>query len=113
MDVVTGELRRAADDISQGELDRARAQLRAGLLMTLESPAARAGQIARQMQLFGRVIPIDELVAKVDAISVREVRDLAGQIVTGSAPTIAAVGPSKGLVAADKVADLVGAGVLA
>jgi predicted Zn-dependent peptidase len=111
MEVVTGELRRAADDINQGELDRARAQLRAGLLMTLESPAARAGQIARQMQLFGRVIPIDELVAKVDAITVGQVRDLAGAIVTGSAPTVAAVGPSRGLDGADRLADQLGARV--
>ncbi len=45
--------RRSADK----EVKRARAQLRAGLLMTLESPAARAGQLARQLLLFGRDHP--------------------------------------------------------
>jgi predicted Zn-dependent peptidase len=77
--------------------------------MTLESPAARAGQIARQMQLFGRIIPIEELVATIDAITVRAVRDLAGDIITGSVPTIAAVGPAKGLIRADKFAERLGA----
>jgi predicted Zn-dependent peptidase len=111
MDVVTGELKRAADDLTQAEVDRARAQLRAGLLMTLESPAARAAQIARQMLLFGRVIAIEELVATIDAISVGAVRDLAGAIVTGSAPTIATVGPAKGLVRSEALADRLGAPV--
>jgi predicted Zn-dependent peptidase len=111
MEVITGELNRAADDITQSELDRARAQLRAGLLMTLESPSGRAGQIARQMQLYGRVIPIDELVAKIDAITVRAVRDLAGAIISGSAPTVAAVGPTKALIRADKLAERLGARV--
>ena len=108
MEVVTSELMRAADDISQAELDRARAQLRAGLLMILESPSGRAGQIARQMMLYGRVIPLEELVATIDAIPLAAVRDLAGAIITGSAPTIAAVGPSKGLVHADVLAERLG-----
>ena len=47
MPVVIDELQRAAETITEDEVNRARAQLRAGLLMTLESPASRAGQIAR------------------------------------------------------------------
>ncbi len=113
MEVVTDELKRSADDISQSELDRARAQVRAGLLMMLESPSSRAGQIARQMHIYGRVIPIEEMVAMIDAISVRTVRDLAGSIISGSAPTVAAVGPSKGLIRTDKLAERLGARVLA
>jgi predicted Zn-dependent peptidase len=111
--VVAGELQRAVADITQQEIDRARAQLRAGLLMTLESPAARAGQIARQMQLFGRVIPIEEIVAKIDAITLAQVRDLAGAIIAGSQPTVAAVGPTKGLLASDTLAERLSGRVLA
>jgi predicted Zn-dependent peptidase len=97
MPVVLGELERAAHDIDDRELDRARAQLRAGLLMTLESPTARAGQLARQMLLFGRPIPVDELVAKINAISVADVRRLAESIFTGSRPTVSAVGALNGM----------------
>jgi predicted Zn-dependent peptidase len=97
MPVVIGELERAAHDISDRELQRARAQLRAGLLMTLESPAARAGQIARQLLLFGRPIPVEELVAKIEAISVDDIRNLASRIFTGSVPTVAAVGAINGM----------------
>ncbi|MCR4283549.1 MAG: insulinase family protein [Bauldia sp.] len=113
MPVMLGELERAAHDIDARELDRARAQLRAGLLMTLESPAARAGQLARQFLLFGRPIPVEELVAKIDAITVGDVRSLAGDIFTGSRPTVAAVGALDGMAGYDTLAERFGAPVAA
>jgi predicted Zn-dependent peptidase len=109
MPVLMDELERAADDITEKELARARAQLRAGLLMTLESPAARAGQLARQLLLFGRHIPVEELVAKIDAISAADVRALATRVFTGSAPTVAAVGPVDGLMERGRIAERFGA----
>ena len=109
MPVMLGELERAAHDIDERELDRARAQLRAGLLMTLESPAARAGQLARQLLLFGRPIPSEELVARVNAITVGDVRDLAGDIFAGSVPTVAAVGALGGMMSHDRIAERFGA----
>lgn len=109
MPVMLGELERAAHDINQRELDRARAQLRAGLLMTLESPTGRAGQLARQILLFGRHIPTAELVAKVDAISVADVRKLADQIFTGSRPTVAAIGSLGGMMDTDAIVRRFGA----
>jgi len=107
--VMLGEMERAAHDINERELDRARAQLRAGLLMTLESPTGRAGQLARQILLFGRHIPTAELVAKVNAITVGEVRALADAIFTGSRPTVAAVGALGGMMDHDAIARRFGA----
>jgi len=92
-DLLQTELERASDDIDQSELDRARAQVRSGLLMSMESPASRAGQLARQILLFGRPIPNGELMERLDALSVERVRDLAGRLFTGSRPTLSAVGP--------------------
>jgi len=108
MPVVIGELERAAHDIGEKELQRARAQLRAGLLMTLESPAARAGQIARQLLLFGRVIPTEELVEKIESIGVDDIRSLATKIFTGSSPTLAAVGAINGMIEHAEVASRLG-----
>jgi predicted Zn-dependent peptidase len=79
--------------------------------MTLESPTARAGQLARQMLLFGRPIPVDELVAKINAISVADVRRLAESIFTGSRPTISAVGSLNGMIEHDRLATRFGAPV--
>ncbi len=55
--VIVEELRRSGETILPEELDRARAQYHAGLVMSAESPASRASQIARQLLLFGRPIP--------------------------------------------------------
>lgn len=109
MPVLIGELERAAHDISEKEVKRSRAQLRAGLLMTLESPAARAGQIARQLLIFGRVIPTEELVAQIEAISVDNIRDLATRIFTSGRPTLAAVGALNGMMDHAEVSRRLGA----
>jgi len=95
--VVLDELLRACDGISENEVKRARAQVRASLLMSLESPSARAAQIARQMLVFGRVIDLNELVAKVDAITPTDLRDLGQSIFTDAVPTLASIGPIDGV----------------
>ncbi len=108
MPVILGEIERAAHDLSEEEIARAKAQVRANLVMTLESPSARAGQMARHMQLFGRVIPMDEVVAKVEEVTVDKARALAGEIFTGTTPTLASIGPIDGLLSVDDVASRLG-----
>jgi predicted Zn-dependent peptidase len=87
------ELERAIGGITEAEVARARAQLRAGLLMTLESPAARAGQIARQLMFHGRPLPLDELAARIAAVTPTMVSDFLARMVTEGLPTLAAIGP--------------------
>jgi predicted Zn-dependent peptidase len=111
MPVIVNELERATDDITERELARARAQLRAGLLMTLESPAARAGQLARQLLLFGRLVPVEELVARIEAIDVTAIRNLAHRLFSGSAPTLSTVGPANGIMPREQIAERFGAPV--
>ncbi|MGD9740672.1 MAG: M16 family metallopeptidase [Bauldia sp.] len=103
MPVVIGEVERSAHDLGEVEISRAKAQLRASLVMALESPVARAGQLARQILLFGRPFDIKELVEKVDAVSVEGVRRLAGSIFTGSIPTLASIGPVQRLIRHDDI----------
>lgn len=74
------ELRRAADDITEAEMARARAQMKAGMLMGLESPGNRAERLARMTSIWGRVPCLDETVAKIDAVSVADVRKLAERL---------------------------------
>ena len=61
--------------------------------MSNESPAARGGQNARQLLLFGRLISNDELMERLDAISPKRIQDLAARLFLETVPTIAAVGP--------------------
>ncbi len=108
VDVIVEELQRVSEDIVQEELDRARAQIRSGLLMAQESPASRAGQIARQILLFGRQIPNEELMERLDAISVDRIQDLAGRLFQESKPTLSAVGPVGPLPKLDEISTMLG-----
>jgi predicted Zn-dependent peptidase len=93
MDVVAAELKALAEDgPSAAELARAKAQIKAGLLMALESSSARAEQMARQLIGHGRIIPTEESVARVGQVSRESVGDLAGRMFA-SRPSLAIVGP--------------------
>ncbi|WP_407048245.1 M16 family metallopeptidase [Methyloraptor flagellatus] len=102
--VMIDEIERIGRDLDEAEVARAKAQMRAGLLMSLESPTARASQIARQILIYGRPLTVDEITAKIAAVSVRDVRRLAGEIFRDSAPTVALIGPVAGAPGAGEVA---------
>jgi predicted Zn-dependent peptidase len=90
--VALEELARVQRDVEETELRRARTQTKAGLLMSLESTGSRCEQLARQIQVFGRVIPTAETVARIDAVTVDDVRRAAARTFRG-VPTLAAMGP--------------------
>ena len=107
--VIIEELQRAGESILTEELNRARAQYRAGLIMAHESAASRASQIARQLLLFGRPIGMDELVDRLSKLTVERLTDLSYRLFS-SPPTLAAVGPVASLPSFGAVSDrLVGA----
>jgi predicted Zn-dependent peptidase len=76
------ELKRAADDMTEAEVARSRAQLRAGLLMGLESPSSRAERNARLLSIWGRIPDVSEAVAKIDAVDASAVRAFAADLTT-------------------------------
>ncbi len=86
----------AAKRPDAGEVRRAKAQLKAGLLMSLESPIARAEQMARQTLALGRLVPTAELIEKVDAVDADQVRNLAERLLTHSTLSFALAGAGKG-----------------
>jgi len=90
--VIIDELQKAGEKILQEELDRARAQYRAGLIMSAESPASRASQIARQLLLFGRPIAKEELMERLSALTIERLTDLSARLFS-TKPTLTAVGP--------------------
>jgi predicted Zn-dependent peptidase len=90
--------------VDLAELDRARAQLKASLVMSLESPSARADQIARQHLVYGKVPEVSEILAKVDAVEVDDVTRVAAQTFTGSTLSLAVVGDTSQLANSDELA---------
>jgi predicted Zn-dependent peptidase len=97
MRVVVDQISTAADTLTEPEVARAKTQMKAGLLMALESSGARAEQLARQLMAYGRPLPMEEVVAKVDAVTVESAREAGRALIGRSRPAIAALGPSSTL----------------
>lgn len=91
--VILQELRSATEQITDEEVIRVRNQIRAGLLMSLESPGARASQLARHQILWGRPIPMQETVDRINRITADRVKQIASEIFDNAKPSVAAIGP--------------------
>jgi predicted Zn-dependent peptidase len=94
--VMCDELCKVAEDVTDDEVRRARAQLKAGMLMALESTMSRCEQLGQQMVIFDRPIPVPEMVEKIDAVDAAAVRRVALRL-RQKAPTVTALGPLEGL----------------
>jgi predicted Zn-dependent peptidase len=93
MPVALAELRKVQAEVTEAELSRARAQVKASLLMSLESTGSRCEQLARQIQVYGRVVPTNETVAKLNAVTPTDIQRAAARQFRGK-PTLAAMGPA-------------------
>jgi len=87
------ELRRAAEDVSEPELARTRAQMKAGLLMGLESPSSRAERLARMLAIWERVPSLEETVEKIDAVDLAALRAYGERTATEARMAMALYGP--------------------
>jgi predicted Zn-dependent peptidase len=86
------ELRRSAGGMSPEEIERARAQIRAGLLMGLERPSNRAERLARMIAIWGRVPDVSETLARIEAVTPDDVRALAERMAGGGNAALALYG---------------------
>jgi predicted Zn-dependent peptidase len=87
------ELKRAADDMTEVEVSRARAQMKAGMLMGLESPSSRAERMARNIAIYGSVPDLETVTAKIEAVDLGRVRDYAKALVGSQNSALALYGP--------------------
>ncbi len=93
-DVVTQELRKLAEDgPREDEVERAKANMKAGLLMSLESSAARAEFLARHLYIFGKPPEFEKLVTRIESVDARQVQAFAQRLLHGLAPSCVHVGP--------------------
>jgi len=97
MEVIVDQMNEAVETLTEAEIARAKAQMKAGLLMALESCSARAEQMARHILAYGRPLTVDELVARIDAVSVVSTRDAARGLLSRSRPAVVALGNGRGL----------------
>jgi predicted Zn-dependent peptidase len=90
--VLCDETMRLADGLDEGELARAKAQMKAGLLMSLESTGARCEQMAQHMLIHGTPFDPADIVRRIEAVDDAAI----GRVVAfwhSGPPTLAALGP--------------------
>lgn len=88
------ELKRATGDMTEAEVARARAQMKAGLLMGLEGASSRAERLARNLAVWGRVPDLAEISERIDAVSVADVEAYAEKVLTQNRDAMALYGPA-------------------
>jgi len=91
--IIAAEIEAMAEAASEEEVARARAQLKATLLMALESPVARCERIAAHLFNFGRVLSLEEMTARLAAVDAAAIRRFATKLCERGEPAIAAIGP--------------------
>lgn len=93
--VVATEIKKVCNDLVDiKELNRAKAQIKASMLMALESSSSTSEVAARQMLLFNRILPTEEMVAKIEQVNLNDIRNTAN-IIFQSNPTYALLGSLK------------------
>jgi predicted Zn-dependent peptidase len=92
LDVTATVMMSMVDEITEKEIDRAKAQLKTSIVMNLESASSRADQIARQFLAFGEVPEMSTLIKKIEAVTSEQVRKLAKEIFRSAPPSLSAVG---------------------
>ena len=104
VNLTVDELKRAADDLSPEEIARARAQMKAGMLMGLESPSSRAERLARMISIWDRVPPLEETVELIDAVTTGDAKAFAASMVERAQTALALYGPVSGAPAQEALA---------
>src|SRR5262249_41613799 len=96
--VICDEVKKLAEGVEDQELVRAKNQIKAGMLMARESSAGSAEWIGRHLMCYGRYKPASELVAQVEAVMREDLARVVETLLSGkNRPTLAALGPQKGL----------------
>ncbi|MBR1220987.1 insulinase family protein [Bradyrhizobium sp. U87765 SZCCT0131] len=97
MEVIVDEINNAVETLTEAEIARAKAQMKAGLLMALESCSARAEQLARHIMAYGRPLTVEELIGRIEAVSVETTREAGYGLLHRSRPAVVALGTGRGL----------------
>jgi len=91
-DLCADEIARAARDLTDTEIARARTQTKAGLVMGLESPSARAERLAALVSIWGEPLPLTDTIAKIDAVDVGRARQVLKRMAS-TPPALVLYGP--------------------
>jgi predicted Zn-dependent peptidase len=108
MPVMLDEMADAAHTAGEREIARAKAQMRMSLELAREQPVARAERLSRQILTLGRVVTAEEILARLDAVTVDDVRRAALASLSRP-PALAAIGPVRPMPELDRLSERLGA----
>jgi len=98
VDISVEELRAVVrDGVREDELDLAKAQARASILLSLEDSAARSAAMAQSEMTYGRQIPVEETLARIDAVTADDASELAREFFKSESIAFVALGDLDGL----------------
>ncbi|MDP9188019.1 MAG: insulinase family protein, partial [Actinomycetota bacterium] len=83
------------DGISDEELSRAKESVKGRMVLSSESTAARMARIGKSVLFDTEVLTLDEMIARVDAVSLGDVAELAQELYAPEALSAAAVAPDE------------------
>ena len=104
--VTAQQLAALATRVGEEEVSRAKAQLRASLVMARESVSGCGDALARQIMLFGAPVDDSDLLDQIAAVDTEAVRGVAANLIAGGQPAIAAIGPESAIMETDTLAGL-------
>jgi predicted Zn-dependent peptidase len=83
--------------VSEEELSRAKAQLKGSLMLSLESSTSRMSNLARQEMYFDRFYDLDELIERIEAVTVEDLTNLANEFFKPESVAVTVLGNLNGL----------------
>jgi predicted Zn-dependent peptidase len=96
LSVIAAELERfARDPASEEELTRSRENVKGRVVLGLESTSARMSRLGASILAEMPILSVDEVIERIDAVSLEDLRALAAELFDGSNMAVAAVGPDE------------------
>ncbi|MBA4118777.1 MAG: peptidase M16 [Candidatus Puniceispirillum sp.] len=92
LDVLRDELNKVHTSLQPREIARVKAQLKASLMMALESTSSRCEQLAQQLLIYGRPVSAAEIIDRIESVTLEDVADLAKEMFAKEG-VISTVGP--------------------
>src|SRR5690606_30096021 len=79
--------------LTEEELERAKGQLRGNLVLGMEDSGSRMSRLGKAELVYGQLLSLDEILARIDAVTLDDVRRVAEDLIAGASPMLTVVGP--------------------
>ena len=91
-EVIALEFNKSLTGITQAEIERAKTQLRASLLMSLESSSSRSERLARGLIIWDKIVEVQETISKIDNVSLQDVKEFSSRMFSNLKPAMVLYG---------------------